>query len=118
MEIIAKENKVTIMDHETGSLTKEFVEDPMVISKRISEHWKPQLINELPGTFVVRIYLYLIVRGKRFEPIEENNQYFFYFCNTESDFYLVLLSTKQDTDTTCVLNRTHIARVPSSVIDY
>uniref|UniRef100_A0A2N9HUV8 anthranilate synthase n=1 Tax=Fagus sylvatica TaxID=28930 RepID=A0A2N9HUV8_FAGSY len=51
MEIVAKENKVTIMDHETGSLTKEFVEDPMVIPKRISEHWKPRLINELPGTF-------------------------------------------------------------------
>ncbi|GMY08185.1 anthranilate synthase alpha subunit 1, chloroplastic-like [Fagus crenata] len=51
MEIVAKENKVTIMDHETGSLTKEFVEDPMVIPKRISEYWKPRLINELPGTF-------------------------------------------------------------------
>ncbi|KAF3970568.1 hypothetical protein CMV_005743 [Castanea mollissima] len=51
MEIVAKENKVTIMDHEEGSLTEELVEDPMVIPRRISEGWKPQLIDELPGTF-------------------------------------------------------------------
>ena len=51
MEIVAKENKVTIMDHEEGSLTKELVEDPKVITRRISKGWKPQLIDELPGTF-------------------------------------------------------------------
>nr|POF06179.1 anthranilate synthase alpha subunit 1, chloroplastic [Quercus suber] len=50
-EIVAKENKVTIMDHEEGTLTEELVEDPMVIPRRISEGWKPQLIDELPGTF-------------------------------------------------------------------
>ncbi|KAM3697860.1 hypothetical protein ACB098_06G145000 [Castanea mollissima] len=51
MEIVAKEHKVMIMDHEEGHLTEEFVEDPMVIPRRISEDWKPQLIDELPGTF-------------------------------------------------------------------
>ena len=51
MEIVAKENKVTIMDHEERSLTKELVEDPMVITRRISKGWKPQLINELLDTF-------------------------------------------------------------------
>ncbi|XP_062156016.1 anthranilate synthase alpha subunit 1, chloroplastic [Alnus glutinosa] len=51
MEIVAKEHKVTIMDHEEGRLTEEFVEDPMVIPRRISEEWKPQLIDELPNTF-------------------------------------------------------------------
>ncbi|KAK9913711.1 hypothetical protein M0R45_037520 [Rubus argutus] len=51
MEIVAKENKVTIMDHEEGCLTEEFVEDPLAIPKRISEHWSPQLIHELPDAF-------------------------------------------------------------------
>ena len=37
MEIVAKENKVMIMDHEEGSLTKELVGDPMVITRRISK---------------------------------------------------------------------------------
>ncbi|KAJ9175868.1 hypothetical protein P3X46_014376 [Hevea brasiliensis] len=51
IEIVAKENKVTIMDHEEGSLTEEFVEDPMTIPRKISEGWKPQVIAELPETF-------------------------------------------------------------------
>lgn len=51
MEIVAKENKVTIMDHEEGSLTEEFVEDPMTIPRRISEGWKAQITSELPETF-------------------------------------------------------------------
>ena len=54
MEIVVKENKVTIMDHEEGSLTEELVEDPMVITKKISDGWKPQLIDELLSNFVVR----------------------------------------------------------------
>ncbi|KAK8552841.1 hypothetical protein V6N12_041415 [Hibiscus sabdariffa] len=51
MEIVAKENKVIIMDHEAGSLTEEIVEDPMCIPKKISETWKPQLIDDLPDAF-------------------------------------------------------------------
>ncbi|KAL5732825.1 hypothetical protein ACOSP7_032169 [Xanthoceras sorbifolium] len=51
MEIVAKENKVTTMDHKKGSLVEEFVEDPMMIPRRISEKWKPQLINDLPDAF-------------------------------------------------------------------
>ncbi|KAL4278901.1 hypothetical protein GQ457_03G027270 [Hibiscus cannabinus] len=51
IEIVAKENKVMIMDHEAGSLTEEIVEDPMCIPKRISETWKPQLIDHLPDAF-------------------------------------------------------------------
>ena len=54
MEIVVKENKVTIMDHEEGSLTEELVEDPMVITRKISDGWKPQLIDELLSNFVVR----------------------------------------------------------------
>ncbi|XP_031253797.1 anthranilate synthase alpha subunit 1, chloroplastic-like isoform X2 [Pistacia vera] len=51
MEIVAKENKVTIVDHVAGSVVEEVVGDPMVIPRRISERWKPQLIDELPDAF-------------------------------------------------------------------
>lgn len=51
IEIVAKENKVTIMDHEEGRLTEEFVDDPMAVPRRISEKWKPHLIDELPEAF-------------------------------------------------------------------
>ncbi|XP_022765024.1 anthranilate synthase alpha subunit 1, chloroplastic [Durio zibethinus] len=51
MEIVAKENKVMVMDHEDGCLTEEVVEDPMLIPRRISETWKPQLIDDLPDAF-------------------------------------------------------------------
>ncbi|GLT31455.1 hypothetical protein SLA2020_061890 [Shorea laevis] len=51
VEIVAKENKVIVMDHEEGSLTEEFVEDPMMVPRKISESWKPQLIDDLPDAF-------------------------------------------------------------------
>ncbi|KAE8660159.1 Anthranilate synthase alpha subunit 1 [Hibiscus syriacus] len=51
MEVVAKENKVMVMDHEEGCLTEEVVEDPMSIPKRISESWKPLLIDDLPDAF-------------------------------------------------------------------
>lgn len=51
MEIVAKENKVTIMDHEQGLLTEEIVDDPIAIPRRISETWNPQHIDDLPDTF-------------------------------------------------------------------
>ncbi|KAI3939065.1 hypothetical protein MKX01_001933 [Papaver californicum] len=51
MEVIAKENVVTILDHEKGDRTEEVVEDPMVIPRRLMEGWSPQLINELPDAF-------------------------------------------------------------------
>ncbi|XWS74826.1 hypothetical protein CRYUN_Cryun01aG0031300 [Craigia yunnanensis] len=51
MEIVAKENKVMVMDHEEGCLTEEVTEDPMLIPRRISETWQPQLIDDLPDAF-------------------------------------------------------------------
>ncbi|KAF7121440.1 hypothetical protein RHSIM_Rhsim13G0071100 [Rhododendron simsii] len=51
MEIVAKENMVTVMDHRKGQKTEEFVEDPMVVPRRIMEKWKPQRIDELPEAF-------------------------------------------------------------------
>lgn len=51
MEIVAKENKVTIIDHEEGRHTEETVEDPMQIPRNIMDNWSPQLIDELPDAF-------------------------------------------------------------------
>ncbi|XP_057424095.1 anthranilate synthase alpha subunit 2, chloroplastic-like isoform X2 [Lotus japonicus] len=51
MEIVAKENSVTVMDHEEGRRTEEFVEDPLLIPRQIMEKWTPQLIDELPEAF-------------------------------------------------------------------
>lgn len=51
MEIVAKENMVTIMDHEEGRRSEEIAEDPMVIPRRIMDQWKPQLTDELPEAF-------------------------------------------------------------------
>ncbi|KAA0041145.1 anthranilate synthase alpha subunit 2 [Cucumis melo var. makuwa] len=51
IEILAKENVVTILNHEEGKRTEEIVEDPMTVPRRIMEKWKPQLIDELPDAF-------------------------------------------------------------------
>nr|GMD73412.1 anthranilate synthase alpha subunit 2, chloroplastic-like isoform X1 [Ipomoea batatas] len=51
MEIVAKENSVTIMDHREGKRTETFEEDPMVIPRRIMDKWKPQRLDELPEAF-------------------------------------------------------------------
>ncbi|GAU37039.1 hypothetical protein TSUD_207450 [Trifolium subterraneum] len=51
METVAKENLVTIMDHEEGCKTEEIAVDPLVIPCRIMELWTPQLIEELPEAF-------------------------------------------------------------------
>lgn len=51
MEIVAKENSVTIMDHERGTREEEFTEDPMTVPPRIMSNWKPVLTDELPIAF-------------------------------------------------------------------
>ncbi|KAK4753489.1 hypothetical protein SAY87_001593 [Trapa incisa] len=51
IEIVAKENMVTIMDHREGRRTEEIVEDPMAVPRRIMEGWSPQRIDELPEAF-------------------------------------------------------------------
>ncbi|KAA8531839.1 hypothetical protein F0562_006443 [Nyssa sinensis] len=51
IEIVAKENAVTIVDHGNGSVTEQVVDDPMMIPRTISESWKPQLMDDLPDAF-------------------------------------------------------------------
>ncbi|KAK8970116.1 hypothetical protein KSP40_PGU012138 [Platanthera guangdongensis] len=51
MEIVAKENMVSILDHKKGCKTENFVEDPMDVPRTIMEGWKPVLIDDLPDAF-------------------------------------------------------------------
>ncbi|XP_051120650.1 anthranilate synthase alpha subunit 2, chloroplastic-like [Andrographis paniculata] len=51
MEIVAKDNMVTVVDHHEGKRTQDFVEDPMVVPRRIMEKWIPQRVDELPEAF-------------------------------------------------------------------
>lgn len=51
MEVLAKENKVTLLDHHEGQRTEVFEDDPMAIPRRVMEKWKPQGIDELPEAF-------------------------------------------------------------------
>lgn len=57
MEIVAKENKITILDHKKGRLTEQFVDDPFMVPIKISEQWKPKSIGGLPDTFCGKISL-------------------------------------------------------------
>jgi anthranilate synthase component I len=51
MEIVAKDHKVTIMDHEKSQVTEQVVDDPMQIPRTMMEGWHPQQIDELPESF-------------------------------------------------------------------
>ncbi|KAK3147728.1 hypothetical protein QOZ80_3BG0286010 [Eleusine coracana subsp. coracana] len=51
MEIVAKEHKVTIMDHEKGQVTEQVVDDPMQVPRSMMEGWNPQQIDQLPDSF-------------------------------------------------------------------
>ncbi|XP_022729191.1 anthranilate synthase alpha subunit 2, chloroplastic-like [Durio zibethinus] len=51
IEIVAKENMVTIMNHEEGRRIEEIVDDPMTVPQRIMEGWNPQRVDELPEVF-------------------------------------------------------------------
>lgn len=51
IEVLAKENKVTILDHSSGKIVEKIVEDPMTVPRSISESWRPQLTEDLPDAF-------------------------------------------------------------------
>jgi len=51
MEIVAKANHVTVMDHEMKSRREHFVPDPMKIPRTIMEQWNPQITDGLPDAF-------------------------------------------------------------------
>ena len=68
MEIVAKENMVTVMDHHEGRKTREFVEDPMAVPRKIMEQWNPQRIDELPDAFCGTILRYLFIAQFYLDP--------------------------------------------------
>ena len=51
MEIVAKANHVTVMDHEMKSRREHFVPDPMNIPRSIMEQWNPHITDGLPDAF-------------------------------------------------------------------
>lgn len=51
MEIVVKENFVTMLDHLNGQRSEEFVADPTLVPQRIIEKWMPKLDDHLPQVF-------------------------------------------------------------------
>ncbi|KAI3778145.1 hypothetical protein L2E82_07194 [Cichorium intybus] len=80
MEIVAKENMVTVMDHQEGRKTEEFVEDPMVVPRSIMEQWSGraavQMKNALyvTGGFDGKSYSSLDPREKKWSKIADMNK--------------------------------------------
>jgi len=50
-EIIAKESKVSLVDHRTGSVERLETNDPLEEVARISSEWKPFKTERLPDAF-------------------------------------------------------------------
>lgn len=51
MEVIAKENTLTVLDHEEGSRVETVVEDPMSAPGEITSKWQPVKVEGLPDVF-------------------------------------------------------------------
>ncbi|XP_078436420.1 anthranilate synthase alpha subunit 1, chloroplastic-like [Wolffia australiana] len=48
IEIVAKENMVTVIDHDDGKTSVEHADDPTAVPRRIMENWNSQSIDALP----------------------------------------------------------------------
>uniref|UniRef100_A0A224XFY4 anthranilate synthase n=1 Tax=Hypericum tomentosum TaxID=1137039 RepID=A0A224XFY4_9ROSI len=51
IEIVAKENMVTILDHHEGKRIEEIQDDPMEVPRRIMDAWTPYIDEDLPECF-------------------------------------------------------------------
>ena len=51
IEIVAKQNLVTVINHRDGLRTEEFTEDPLMVPQRITKSWVPVCLDELPEVF-------------------------------------------------------------------
>ncbi|XP_047072420.1 anthranilate synthase alpha subunit 1, chloroplastic-like [Lolium rigidum] len=51
MEIVAKANQVTVMDHEKKSKKEHDASDPMKIAREVMEQWNPHVTEDLPDAF-------------------------------------------------------------------
>ena len=57
MEIVAKANNVTVMDHEMKSKKEHHASDPMTIARDIMEQWTPQITDGLPDAFCGEVFV-------------------------------------------------------------
>ncbi len=51
MEIVAKENQITVLDHEEGTWIEKTSEDPLGEPSEIASNWQPVPIDGLPEVF-------------------------------------------------------------------
>ncbi len=51
MEIVAKENQITVLDHEEGTWVEKTSEDPLGEPSKIASNWQPVPIDGLPDVF-------------------------------------------------------------------
>ncbi|KAG0495069.1 hypothetical protein HPP92_006063 [Vanilla planifolia] len=68
MEIVAKENMVSILNHEEGYKTEKMVDDPMEVPRAIMEGWNPQHIDELPDAFCEKASFHFLPEDDRKLP--------------------------------------------------
>ena len=58
MEIVAKANQVTVMDHEMRTKEEQYAADPMTVPRDIMEQWNPQItLDGLPDAFCGKSYI-------------------------------------------------------------
>eukprot|EP01025_Chloroclados_australasicus_P055525 TRINITY_DN6745_c0_g2_i3.p1 TRINITY_DN6745_c0_g2~~TRINITY_DN6745_c0_g2_i3.p1 ORF type:complete len:611 (+),score=77.88 TRINITY_DN6745_c0_g2_i3:52-1833(+) len=51
MEVLAKGNNVTIINHQTGTRQQSVEDDPLLIPKQLASNWTPVVPNEIPQQF-------------------------------------------------------------------
>lgn len=51
LEIVGKEDLVTVLNHEDGTRTESISEDPMKTPVHLSLDWKPVPLEGLPSAF-------------------------------------------------------------------
>jgi anthranilate synthase component 1 len=50
-KIVAKENQITVLDHEEGTWVEKTSEDPLGEPSKIASNWQPVPIDGLPDVF-------------------------------------------------------------------
>lgn len=51
LEVVAKEELVTVLDHANGTRDEKISEDPLQIPVELSEDWRPATVDGLPNCF-------------------------------------------------------------------
>ncbi len=51
MEIVAKEDRITVLNHEDGTCIEKTSEDPLGEPSKIASKWQPVKLDSLPDVF-------------------------------------------------------------------